>query len=135
MAVDDRQWTWWGDEGEDVETFRFTGSTRDEVIAAVRADCGQDVVISLVESTQDGPFLTELFDDDSIDGVIERFADANSDRFGEDGFDGYIDHASFAATLNAACAAYFAAHGGDIIVWAFTGQRNKEVIRPTAAPA
>lgn len=133
--ADDRQWTWWADEGEEVETFRFTGTTRDDVIATVRAECGPDVIISVVEATQDGPFLTDLFDDDSIDDVIERFADANSDRFGEDGFDGSIDHAGLAAALNAACAAYFAAHGGDIIVWSFTAQRNKEVIRPAAAPA
>lgn len=133
--ADDRQWTWWADEGEEVETFRFTAATREEVIAAVQAECGSDVIISVVEATQDGPFLTDLFDDDSIDDVIERFADVNSDRFGEDGFDGSVDHASLAAALNAACATYFAAHGRDIVVWAFTAQRNKEVIRPAAAPA
>jgi hypothetical protein len=136
MTDDIRQWSWWAGEGEEPEGFKLQGVTRESVIAAAHDEFGLDAVFTIVEATQDGPFVTDIFDDHNVEDVIDRFVEANGDRFcPDDGFDGHIDQAAFAAALNAACKSYFADHGGDIIVWAFTAQRNKEVIRPTAAPA
>ncbi|KEZ00620.1 hypothetical protein AI27_17940 [Sphingomonas sp. BHC-A] len=134
VARDKYQWSWWAAEGEAADTYSINEPTRDAVIAAARSEYGDDATFVIVEATQDGPFVTDLFDEENVEDVIERFTDANGDRFGEDGFHGYIDQHGLAAELNRAVALYMAEHGGDIVVWAFTDQRNKEVIRPGAAP-
>lgn len=130
MGEDSRCWSWWAEEGDDVDTYTLNEPSREAVIAAARREFGDDATITIVEATQDGPFCTDLFDQDNVEDVIERFQDVNGHRFGENGFDGDIDQDGLAACLNAAAASYFAEHGHDIVVWAFTAQRNKEVIRP-----
>ncbi|MDF0540799.1 hypothetical protein PX699_00455 [Sphingobium sp. H39-3-25] len=130
IAQDPRQWCWWAGEGEDPETYSVTDSSRGAVITAARAEFGADVTFTIVEATQDGPFIAEIFDDSLIDDVIEGFSEANGDRWGEDGFDGCIDRDLLARSLNDALALFLHDHGGDIVTWAFTGQRNKEVVRP-----
>ena len=134
-VVRDRyQWSWWAAEGESVDTYYLNEASRDAVIATARREYGDGATFVIVEAPQDGPFETDLFDEDSAQDVIERFADANAHRFGEDGFDGHIDPEGLAAELNRAVARYMADHGGDITVFSFTEQRNKEVIRLDAAP-
>lgn len=135
QANDGRQWSWWAMRGEDVETYCLNKSTRADVIAAARYEYGDDAIFTIIEATQDGPFDTNLFDEDNVEEVIDRFVEANSGRFGENGWDGHIDHYGLANVLNAALAAYFEVHGDDVVVWTFTGVRNKEVIRPEPSPA
>lgn len=134
-ADDGRKWSWWAEEGEDVEAYCLNHPTRAGVIAAARYEYGDAAIFTIIEATQDGPFDTNLFDDDNIEPVIDRFQEANSARFGENGWDGHVDHQGLAEALNAALAAYFEVHGDDVVVWTFTGVRNKEVIRPDPSPA
>ncbi|WP_342248630.1 hypothetical protein [Sphingomonas sp. OTU376] len=139
---DGRRWSWWAGEMEKLvsgpragdwgkpEVYTVNEATRDAVILAARAEFGSEATIHIVEATQDGAFITDLFepDDRLLDAVFDRFAEQNGDRFGEDGFQGDLSHEDLAAALNAALASFIGERESDIVTWRFTEQRNGEVI-------
>lgn len=133
VAQDVRHWSWWAGEGAEPETYTVNEPTRDAVIAAAGREFGADSVFTIVEATQDGPFVTDVVDEDIAERVIDAFVDANGHRFGEQGWEGYLDQDALAAELNRAVARFVDARGDDIIVWSFTGQRHREVFGPVVA--
>lgn len=129
-VADERRWSWWAGAGASPETYTVNEATRDAVIAAGR-DEFEGELFTIVCATQDGAFACTPFDDEAlVEQVIERFADDNAERFGEDGFDGDIDQQALAAALNAAFAAFMDQHAHAVRVWSFTGQRDREEVRP-----
>ncbi len=147
-AADRKHWSWWASEAvpppavaqhaveawdwDFPESYSINAATRDAALEKARNEFGPEAHIALTEATQDGPFDTDLFDGDSpmIDALVAAFAEANADRFGEDGFEGDIDQDKLAAHLNRALADFFARHGGTIAVFTFTEQRNREIVPP-----
>lgn len=128
--VAEPRWSWWVGSGENPETYDLNERTRDAAIAAGCREYQGDV-FTIVYATQDGPFNTTPFDDASlIDQLIERFAEDNGDRFGEDGFEGDFDNEALAEAMNAAFDAFIIEHGSGIRTWSFTGQIDREIIRP-----
>lgn len=126
--ADDRLWQWWAGSG-DAEHFTVSAASRDAVITLATREFDGDP-FTVVEATQDGPFeVPDLDDDDLVDCLIEKFVEANSKRFGEDGCEDFPRDALVEA-LTAAFGVMLAKHGKSISTYFFTEQRNRELVTP-----
>lgn len=131
-APDTRQWSWWAGLGADAEHFTITESSREAVIAAAEREFGPNARVTIVEATQDGPFTApDLDDDEMMDVLLDKFSEANCERFGEDGLVDFPRDA-LAKQLQAAFQAFLVQHGHEIPTYTFIEQRNREVIGPIA---
>lgn len=136
-----RKYEWWAARGENPEVYAIVEPTRAAVIEKARHDFGPAAVFTIVEATQDGEFDPAIFDDaESIEWIAERFQEVNSDRWGEDGWEGFgcdeNAEQELGRMLNAAFADWLKVHGRNIKTWTFTDMRNREVIPalPNAVP-
>jgi hypothetical protein len=141
---DGRQWSWWAGEmvklamgpqaghWAEPETYTVNEMSRETVIAQARGEFGAEARIMIVHATQDGPFETDLFDGDSplIEQILERFAEVNDHRFGEDGYQGDLDGDELAAALNVAFGTFVAEREAGIVTWSFTALREKQIVEP-----
>ncbi len=131
--ADDRQWSWWAGEGEGAEHFTVNEASREAVIAAARREFGDDVPFTIVCATQYGPFETDIFGEEQAEEMIDRFYEANSGRWDEEGCeDPGFTFDELAAAMNAAFGEFIRQRQSSIQTYSFTEQRHREVIDPQA---
>jgi len=127
---------WWAGEGDAPEVYLVSAASRDEVIQRARREYGPTATFTIVEASQEGDFESDIFNETLLETIADRFQEVNSDRWGEDGWEGFACSAEaegeLAALLGAALGEWLKKHGPGIPTWTFTDQRSKEVIGPAA---
>jgi hypothetical protein len=134
-------WSWWAVEvdgpDEKPDCYKVNEPSRDAAIAAATREYGDGSWIAIVEATKEGSFLARPFEEGGdcrlMDRLLEAFQDDNSERWGEDGPEFGFSTDSLAKALNDAFERFISENMNAVMegVWAFTGQRNHEVIPPS----
>lgn len=133
--ADTRKWSWWAVEvdgpEDNPETYYLNEPTREGVILAAQREFPGSWV-AIVEATQDGPFKTRPFaeqsDCDRVDTVMDWFLDDNGARWGEDSGPPMLALDCLAVMLNNAFEAFITANHCHVLeaAWSFTATRNAE---------
>jgi nucleoside 2-deoxyribosyltransferase len=123
------QWYW--TEGDDLEICQRGGSTREETIAKALRDVPIGGVFTVLEADKQTASAPDA------DAIIDLFADANEECWGEDGFEGLDGAPEVIASakheLTGIVEGWFDKHASLVQEpWFFGAQRNEQAYRVTA---